>query len=69
MVFPLRADTAKATKERNKVLTVDDCEHDITDAKFTNILNQLDQTYLNNYSDWLCVTRTHETVFHILMVL
>ncbi len=35
---------------------MDDCEHDITDVKFTDILNQLDQTYLNNYSDWLRVT-------------
>jgi hypothetical protein len=35
---------------------VDDHEYDITDEQFVNIHNQLDQTYLNNYSDWLRVT-------------
>ena len=57
-LLAFKADTTKTTKEKKekKVFTVDDCEHDITDAKFTNILNQLDQTYLNNYSNWLRVT-------------
>ena len=57
-LLAFKADTTKTTKEKKekKVFTVDDCEYDITDAKFSDILNQLDQTYLNNYSDWLRVT-------------
>ena len=58
-LLAFKADTTKTQKEKKEkkvVPSVDDCEYDITDEQFVNILNQLDQTYLNNYSDWLRVT-------------
>ena len=58
-LLAFKADTGKTPqekKEKKVIPNVDDHEYDITDEQFVNILNQLDQTYLNNYSDWLRVT-------------
>lgn len=58
-LLAFKADTTKTKtekKEKKVIPNVDDHEYDITDEQFVNILNQLDQTYLNNYSDWLRVT-------------
>jgi hypothetical protein len=58
-LLAFKADTTKTQKEKKEkkvIPNVDDHQYDITDEQFVNILNQLDQTYLNNYSDWLRVT-------------
>ena len=58
-LLAFKADTTKTKtekKEKKVIPNVDDHQYDITDEQFVNILNQLDQTYLNNYSDWLRVT-------------
>jgi hypothetical protein len=58
-LLAFKADTTKTQKEKKEkkvIPNVDDHQYDITDEQFANILNQLDKTYLNNYSDWLRVT-------------
>lgn len=58
-LLAFKADTTKTQKEKKEkkvIPNVDDHQYDITDEQFVNILNQLDKTYLNNYSDWLRVT-------------
>jgi hypothetical protein len=58
-LLAFKADTTKTKKEKTdkKIIPhVNDHEYDITDEQFIIILNQLDQIYLNNYSDWLRVT-------------
>ena len=58
-LLAFKADTGKTPqekKEKKVIPNVDDHEYDITDEQFVNILNHLDQIYLNNYSHWLRVT-------------